>query len=135
MPENTSTEPTNPTVTAIKCVACDKMLATTAPLPCHDLAWCGCGGHGDYPDLFPWFEIPVTGLAGFRLFRRVKSPRKSWWASLKDRLPFRTIALGFIGGCALGAVLTSSFMVGASLLSKHAPTTASMSMAPHVASK
>jgi len=131
MPENTPTETTNTTVTAIKCVACDKMLATTAPLPRHDLAWCGCGGHGDYPDLFPWFEIPVTGLAGFRLFRRVKSPRKSWWANLKDRLPFRTIALGFIGGCALGTVLACSFMASASLL----PTMAPMSTAPHDASK
>jgi hypothetical protein len=131
MPKNTSPEPANPTVTVLKCVACGKLLAT-GPIPRHDLAWCGCEGRGDYPDLFPWFEIPVTGLAGFRLFRRMKTSRKSWWASLKDRLPFRTIALGFIGGCALGAVLTSSFMVGASLLSKH---TAPAPMVSHVASK
>jgi hypothetical protein len=85
MTENTSPEPTNPTVTALNCVACGKMLGTTARVPRHDLAWCGCGGSLGIPG---WFEIPFDDLAGFRLFRRVDRPeRGSWWAGLKDRLP------------------------------------------------
>jgi hypothetical protein len=81
------------------------MLGTTAPVPRHDLAWCGCGGSAVIPG---WFECPTTGLAGFRLFRRLTSSRKSW-----SRLP--KIALGFVGGLLIGTVLTVSIMVGATL--------------------
>ena len=125
MTESTSTEPTAPKITTLKCVACDKALGTTACVPRHDIAWCGCGGSADIPG---WFELPTEGLMGFRLFRHINKPTRGWLKGLKIRMP--KIAMGFVGGLVIGTVLAASIMVGAALQSNvHAP------MVPHVVSR
>ncbi|MGC9985450.1 MAG: hypothetical protein ABSF35_17685 [Polyangia bacterium] len=111
--------------TVLQCAACGKLLATGTPAPRHHMAWCGCGGPGDFPDLFPWFECPTTGLAGFRLFRRIDKPGRSGMLGILKRfavrLPPGKIALGLAGGALLGLALAGAFAVGATL----APTSAS----------
>jgi hypothetical protein len=102
--------------TVLQCSGCGKLLATGAYVPRHQVAWCGCGGHGDYPDLFPWFEIPATDLAGFRLFRRVRKPRGrgflNFLKGLASRLSLRDAALGLAGGALLGLAFAGAFAVG-----------------------
>lgn len=120
--------------TALQCVACGKLLATGAYVPRHQVAWCGCGGHGDYPDLFPWFEIPATDLAGFRLFRRFGKRGKPGRGGLRGilerfaaRLPLGKIALGLAGGAFLGLAFAGAFAVGATLAPRPASHTAATS--------
>jgi hypothetical protein len=125
MTESTSPEPTFPKITTLKCVACNKALGTTAPVPRHDIAWCGCGGSTDIPG---WFECPTEGLMGFRLFRHIDKP--SWWKGLKARLP--KIAVGFVGGLVVGTVLAVAIMIGTTL---HTSTMAPVSPVPHVISR
>jgi hypothetical protein len=121
--------------TVLECAGCGKLLATGAHVPRYEIAWCGCGGHEDYPDLSPWFEIPATDLAGFRLFRRVRKPGGrgflNFLKGLASRLPLRDTALGLAGGALLGlafaGVFVSAFAVGATLAPRPASHTAAAS--------
>ena len=118
--------------TVLQCAACGKLLATGAFVPRHDVAWCGCGGADDIPG---WFECPTSGLAGFRLFRRIAKPGRGGLLGrlrrFAARLPLCKVALGLAGGALIGlafaGAFASAFAVGATLASTHASPTAAAS--------
>lgn len=108
--------------TVLECAGCGKLLATGAHVPRYEIAWCGCGGHEDYPDLSPWFEIPATELAGFRLFRQFGKrgkPRRGGLCGILERsaarLPLGKIALGLAGGALIALAFVGAFAIGATI--------------------
>ena len=130
MPNENTIE--NARTTALECAACKRLLGTTAPVPAHDLAWCGCGSLGDCDGPAPgWIECETTGLAGFRLFR--KAPNMVLAALKNLGLVAGKAALGFAGGCLLAILFAGAFATTAALAPK--PASLALPTAAHVVCK
>jgi hypothetical protein len=115
----------NARATVLQCVGCGKLLATGAHVPRHDIAWCGyCG---DYGNLYPWFECPTSGLAGFRLYRRIDGKPGKPGLLRRLGLPLGKVALGLAGGALIALAFTGAFAVGATISPRPASHTAAAS--------